>query len=566
MTYHYATLYRSDGNNENVKGTSPNYYIDGIKGESYFTFNLNNPNSEGTPVEVHFRGATNNDGISVTITISDRDGTNATDQIVAITKSGGWDPISGGNEYNAYFASVGTGDKLLKITYNGSSSSWIASLGAFSIKKVASKSNKTLAIQSNNEEWGTVSSVPGAGSIAAGTAVTLTATRQWGCDFVNWTNVSTSDVLGTEKTYNFTLDNDITIQGNFSKRSTTQYIPAVTTLDPEVVTKTGGTFKEVTFKGNTVTSFDNFGTENTATFALNNTVAQYYKIVVNTANNSSQQPTSNLTVTLRDKDSNIIGTKTFETAGTDWADWIERSFTTSLALPVGAAELELAFTNVNVVGVSMIAPEAETLNESSDYTPTAKFANVTLTRTLPDDKWATIMLPFDRTAAQLRSDLGVTTVTLAAFTSFSGNALNFTSADAITANTPYMIKVSEAVSEPKTISGVNIVTTGDQYVDQNGVRFQGVYSSTEMKAGDYFFSNNKLYKATSTKSIKPFRAYFKDVPAGARLMFFDETTGISEVMGNTEKASGNYYDLQGRRIAQPQKGLYIVNGKKVFVK
>ena len=87
-----------------------------------------------------------------------------------------------------------------------------------------------------------------------------------------------------------------------------------------------------------------------------------------------------------------------------------------------------------------------------------------------------------------------------------------------------------------------------------------------MDSGDYFFSNNNLYKATSTKSIKPFRAYFKDVPAGARLMFFDETTGISEVMGNTEKASGIYYDLQGRRIAQPQKGLYIVNGKKVFVK
>ena len=88
-----------------------------------------------------------------------------------------------------------------------------------------------------------------------------------------------------------------------------------------------------------------------------------------------------------------------------------------------------------------------------------------------------------------------------------------------------------------------------------------------MDAGDYFFSINNLYKATaSTNPIKPFRAYFKDVPAGARLMFFDETTGISEVMGNTEKASGIYYDLQGRRIAQPQKGLYIVNGKKVVLK
>lgn len=207
------------------------------------------------------------------------------------------------------------------------------------------------------------------------------------------------------------------------------------------------------------------------------------------------------------------------------------------------------------------------LNDAYDYTPVAATeVDIVLTRTLSADKWSTIMLPFERTAEQLQSDLGVTTVTLAAFTSFSDNTLNFSPASSITANTPYMIKVSEDVSGAKTINGVNIVTTGNQYVDQNGVRFQGVYASTTMAVGDYFFSNNKLYKATSTKSIKPFRAYFKDVPAGARLMFFDETTGISEVMGNTEKASGNYYDLQGRRIAQPQKGLYIVNGKKVFVK
>ena len=27
-----------------------------------------------------------------------------------------------------------------------------------------------------------------------------------------------------------------------------------------------------------------------------------------------------------------------------------------------------------------------------------------------------------------------------------------------------------------------------------------------------------------------------------------------------------WYDLQGRRVMQPQKGIYIVNGKKVVLK
>ena len=44
-----------------------------------------------------------------------------------------------------------------------------------------------------------------------------------------------------------------------------------------------------------------------------------------------------------------------------------------------------------------------------------------------------------------------------------------------------------------------------------------------------------------------------------------QTVGINEV--NTVKADNNViYDLQGRRVAQPAKGLYIVNGKKVVLK
>ena len=31
-------------------------------------------------------------------------------------------------------------------------------------------------------------------------------------------------------------------------------------------------------------------------------------------------------------------------------------------------------------------------------------------------------------------------------------------------------------------------------------------------------------------------------------------------------ADGKYYDLQGRRVVKPTKGVYIVNGKKVYVK
>ena len=55
--------------------------------------------------------------------------------------------------------------------------------------------------------------------------------------------------------------------------------------------------------------------------------------------------------------------------------------------------------------------------------------------------------------------------------------------------------------------------------------------------------------------------------AGARaleIVFDDETTGITSTA--TQPSTEQYYDLQGRLVAQPTKGLYIVNGRKVVIK
>ena len=56
--------------------------------------------------------------------------------------------------------------------------------------------------------------------------------------------------------------------------------------------------------------------------------------------------------------------------------------------------------------------------------------------------------------------------------------------------------------------------------------------------------------------------------AGARqmtLIFDDEITGIQQIQSDV-KLNGDYYDLQGRRVLTPTRGLYIVNGKKVIIK
>lgn len=53
------------------------------------------------------------------------------------------------------------------------------------------------------------------------------------------------------------------------------------------------------------------------------------------------------------------------------------------------------------------------------------------------------------------------------------------------------------------------------------------------------------------------------------MVFDDETTGISDatrLMNNEEIINGEIYDLQGRKVTNPTKGLYIVNGIKVIIK
>ena len=85
--------------------------------------------------------------------------------------------------------------------------------------------------------------------------------------------------------------------------------------------------------------------------------------------------------------------------------------------------------------------------------------------------------------------------------------------------------------------------------------------------------NLGFYAVTNNSTLAAGKAYLPlptaDLPTAAReftLIFDDgETTEIMKV-SSQEKASQGYYDLQGRRVANPTSGLYIVNGKKVIIK
>lgn len=85
------------------------------------------------------------------------------------------------------------------------------------------------------------------------------------------------------------------------------------------------------------------------------------------------------------------------------------------------------------------------------------------------------------------------------------------------------------------------------------------------------FGNIGFYKYTAANLPKG-RAYFEVVSSGVQGFLFDfdeeegETTGINAAALSDGNAAKTYYDLSGRRVANPKNGLYICNGKKVYIK
>lgn len=247
-----------------------------------------------------------------------------------------------------------------------------------------------------------------------------------------------------------------------------------------------------------------------------------------------------------------------------------------------------------------IGEDRVVLNETSTTPPEdAEGVNVRVKRTIKAGDWNTICLPFAMTEEQCKAAFG-DDVELADFfhceATYSdddviGLDVQFQDVDitgGMEANHPYLIKVSEAITE-FTADGVDIEVDDasvdcDEYRTGSGTKkdpyvyhynsLVGVYEAqTDIPELCLFLSGNKFWYSSGATKIKAYRAYFDfyDVlteveEAGARIAISidDDPTGIISV-NKSKKESNVYFDLMGRRTENPRKGnVYIVDGKKVY--
>ena len=200
-------------------------------------------------------------------------------------------------------------------------------------------------------------------------------------------------------------------------------------------------------------------------------------------------------------------------------------------------------------------------------------ANVTMARTIKEG-FNTVVLPFDLTSGQVQSVFGTGTVVYA-FSENSANAndatINFNNVvtGTISANVPVLVKATAASTE-QTFNGVQVVAASEAKVEGKNFDFVGLYAPIDaIPAGDYFIGNGALYKSAGATSMKAFRAYIKakEETSGEVKLFIDGEGVETSILGiNAAEEQGVVYNLAGQRVNKAQKGIYIVNGKKVLIK
>lgn len=120
-------------------------------------------------------------------------------------------------------------------------------------------------------------------------------------------------------------------------------------------------------------------------------------------------------------------------------------------------------------------------------------------------------------------------------------------------------------------ANIPVVASSSTDVSANKLkRGTGAGVATESGKTKYVLSHDgtavKFLKVSESPTVDKGKAYleFNEVISARSLDFDGDATAIKNIKVGSE--DNVYYDLQGRRVLYPTKGLYIVNGKKVILK
>ena len=207
-----------------------------------------------------------------------------------------------------------------------------------------------------------------------------------------------------------------------------------------------------------------------------------------------------------------------------------------------------------------------TIAETQNYQSAVAYGNFSIYREInmsANQEWATYY-----TSENLSCPNGLIVYIV---TAREGNTLTVEEIEYIPENVPVLLQNAKFVEGPFTAEAYD-----GEILDFETNLLRGVATATDVTSLSasndnddiYVLYNGEFVKSTSG-TIPANRAYLpiakeQGAPARLSIAFGNEETGISSVAA--VKTDNVFFNLGGQRIAQPTKGLYIVNGKKVVLK
>lgn len=230
------------------------------------------------------------------------------------------------------------------------------------------------------------------------------------------------------------------------------------------------------------------------------------------------------------------------------------------SMPAGSNMLITVSPESGITGQNIInggVCESLVLTDGADFGTPVAFTATQVNLTTSVSTYKTLVLPFEAAVPAGFTASNATSVT--------GTLVNFEEVSTISANSPVILQGEGALEITATNAAIS-ATPED--APTNGL-LQGTYKTVLAPIGSYVLQKQSdvigFYQVGDAKpTVKAFRAWLNAPASSVKAFYFsDDATGIVSPLGETEKGAA-IYNLAGQRLHKIQKGLNIVNGKKVL--
>ncbi|MBQ6161034.1 MAG: choice-of-anchor J domain-containing protein [Prevotella sp.] len=231
------------------------------------------------------------------------------------------------------------------------------------------------------------------------------------------------------------------------------------------------------------------------------------------------------------------------------------------------------------VQVKAVADISSAWTESTIFTTLALAEDITVTvpAAATDGEFNYATLFYSDKNLVIPEGIGAYTATVA-----NGNVTLEEVKEIISAGTAVVLKTASKLSETTDFSFAVTNETGasaennmlrgsdeDATINAEGYKYYMLSlngASEENSIGFYWDKNSNSGTQLNTKAHKAYLAVPQDAAQAKGYPFGGDATGVNGVSVSADEKAGEVFDLQGRRVARPVKGIYIVNGKKIVIK